>query len=96
MKLRDQLTHTTDRYCELTGMSRSRLSTIILSGGTRIQRIAEGGDVSTGTFERAMQWLSDNWPDGGRWPDGVPRPVPQRGEPGGACGAVCAPEMGAR
>lgn len=64
-----------DIYGERTGMSRDRLSTIILSGGKRLQNIDSGRDLNTATFERAMQWLSDNWPDGAVWPAEVPRPL---------------------
>lgn len=55
-------------------MSRDRLSTIVLSGGKRLQNIASGRDLNTATFERAMQWFSDNWPDGAVWPADIPRP----------------------
>lgn len=74
MKLRDQLILIADVYCRETGMSRSRLSTIILSGGKRLDMIEGGGDIGTERFESAMRWLSANWPDGLAWPEEVPRP----------------------
>lgn len=75
MTLRDQLLLTSDAYCASTGMSRSRLSTILLSGGKRLDMIRAGGDIGTARYESAMLWLSANWPDGVQWPEGVPRPV---------------------
>lgn len=75
MTLRDQLLLTADAYCAFTGMSRSRLSTILLSGGKRLDMIRAGGDIGTARYESAMLWLSANWPDGLQWPEGVPRPV---------------------
>ena len=58
-------------------IGRQRVSTIVLQRGATLQRIAEGkADVTTGTFEKAMQWFSDNWPDDTAWPDGVARPDP--------------------
>lgn len=75
MTLRDQLLLTSDAYCASTGMSRSRLSTILLSGGKRLDMIRAGGDIGTARYESAMLWLSANWPDGLQWPEGVPRPV---------------------
>jgi hypothetical protein len=75
MTLREQLIMTSDGYCAFTGMSRSRLSTILLSGGKRLDMIHAGGDIGTARYESAMSWLSENWPAGLDWPDGVPRPV---------------------
>lgn len=75
MTLRDQLLTTAGAYCAATGMSRSRLSTIIFSGGRRLQQIDEGGDVSTSKFEESMQWFSENWPVEVAWPSDIPRPV---------------------
>jgi hypothetical protein len=75
MTLRDQLLLTSDAYCAFTGMSRSRLSTILLSGGKRLDMIRAGGDIGTARYESAMLWLSENWPSDLRWPEGVPRPV---------------------
>ncbi|MUO84017.1 hypothetical protein [Agrobacterium vitis] len=77
MKLRDQLIEATSVYCSASGMSRSRLSTILLSGGMRLQQIQDGGDIGVSRFEQAIQWLSDNWPDDTPWPDGVYRPEPK-------------------
>lgn len=56
-------------------IGRQRVSTIVLQRGATLQRIADGeADVTTGTFERAMQWFSDHWPKGADWPADVPRP----------------------
>lgn len=75
MKLRDQLIMTADAFCRETGLSRSRLSTILLSGGKRLDMIESGGDIGTERFESAMLWLSENWPEGLAWPQGVARPL---------------------
>lgn len=75
MELRQQLICVSDAYCTATGMSRSRLSTILLSGGRRLQSINDGGDIGTVRFESAMRWLALNWPDGIDWPDGIARPA---------------------
>lgn len=63
-----------DAFCEATGMSKSRLSTIVLSGGKRLAMIEQGGDLGTERFEAAMLWLSSNWPAGLDWPEGIDRP----------------------
>lgn len=79
MTLRDALISVSDTYGEAMKIGRQRVSTIVLQRGATLQRLADGeADVTTGTFERAMLWFSDNWPTGLAWPDDVPRPVPER------------------
>lgn len=57
-------------------IGRQRVSTIVLQRGATIQKLADGSaDITTGTFERAMQWFSDHWPEGMEWPDGIARPA---------------------
>lgn len=56
-------------------MSRARLSTLLFNDGKRLGVIAGGGDLQTRNYERAMRWLSANWPEGAEWPEGVARPV---------------------
>lgn len=75
MTLRDQLIAVADTYCLARRLSRSRVSTIVFSAGLTLDRIAAGRDLSTGSFERAMRWFSDNWPEGAVWPDHVERPA---------------------
>ena len=72
--LRDQLIAVSDSYAAHRGLSRARISTIVFSSGMALDRIVAGRDLNTGSFERAMQWFSENWPDGAVWPDDVPRP----------------------
>ena len=74
MTLREQLLHIADVYCRSSERSETRVSTQIFSGGLRIQKIREGGDIGTMSFERAMAWFSDNWPSNTDWPAGIPRP----------------------
>lgn len=77
MMLRDQLVRVTDCYGAALGIGRQRVSTIVLNRGPTLDGLATGKkDVNTGTFERAMRWLSSNWPDGAVWPADVARPDP--------------------
>ncbi|PRD42472.1 hypothetical protein C5748_16255 [Phyllobacterium phragmitis] len=76
MNMRSHLVRVSDCYREAAGLSRSRVSTIVLNRGSTLDRIAAGqADVTTTTFENAMLWFSVNWPDGMEWPKGVHRPV---------------------
>lgn len=77
MKLRDQLVRVADCYGAALGIGRQRVSTILLNRGPTLDGLATGEkDVNTATFERAMRWLSNNWPDHAEWPEGVVRPDP--------------------
>lgn len=80
MTLRDQLLSVAASYADLVGIKRTWLSTMIFRDGKRLDAIAAGRDLNTGTFERAMQWLSDNWPPDTDWPAGVARPEPKAAE----------------
>ena len=89
MKLREQLLTATDAYCQHVGIKRTWLSTKIFNDGKRLDSIAERGrDIYTGTFEAAMSWLSENWPEGADWPDAVPRPDGKDARPGEGSGAA--------
>lgn len=80
MTLRNQLLAAAAAYADLVGIKRTWLSTLLFTDGKRLDLIAGGRDLNTKTFERAMQWLSDHWPEGAAWPDGVDRPEPRIAE----------------
>ena len=75
LSLREQIVFLADVWCETTGRSRSRLSTLLFSSGRRLDSIVCGSDLTTGSFERAKAWLSGHWPDGLAWPEGIDRPT---------------------
>ncbi|RVO40446.1 hypothetical protein CN093_11460 [Sinorhizobium meliloti] len=78
MTLREQLILVSDEFGRARGIGRQRVSTIVLNRGSTLDLLAQGrSDLNTGTFERAMIWFSENWPDGAEWPAGVARPVLQ-------------------
>lgn len=75
MNMCAQILRVSDCYCAAVGIGRKRVSTIVMNRGSKFDDIADGADLSTRTFERAMQWFSDNWPAAAEWPEGVPRPA---------------------
>lgn len=78
MTLREQLLTIADLYAEASGIGRKRVSTVVLNGGGKLDAIAKGRDLTTGSFERAMTWFSRNWPADLDWPAHIDRPeVPQ-------------------
>jgi len=74
LNLREQIIVVSDAYGRLAKQGRKRISTIVLNRGSKLDDIAQGGDLNTATFERAMLWFSENWPKGEEWPSTVPRP----------------------
>lgn len=70
-----QLVLVADAFCAGSGASRNAVSKQLFDRGGQIDALAAGRrDVNTATFERAMKWLSDNWPADAAWPDDVDRP----------------------
>lgn len=76
MTLTDRLLHVANLYCGARKLSHGRVSTLIFGGGDRLSGIAEGKDLNTRSFERAMIWFSANWPADLAWPEGIERPAP--------------------
>jgi hypothetical protein len=75
MTMREQIVLVADHYATLMGIGRKRVSTIVLSRGSKLDDIAQGGDLTTQIYERAMLFFSRNWPADAEWPEGVDRPV---------------------
>lgn len=84
MTLRAQLILVSDLYGQATGKGRQRVSTIVLNRGSTLDKIADGqADLTTGTFEKAMLWFSENWPQQLDWPSSIKRPfakIPEAAE----------------
>ncbi|MFN3549252.1 MAG: hypothetical protein ACK4U0_17330 [Mesorhizobium sp.] len=74
--MRQKLLAVADAYSFAAGIGRKRVSTIVLNGGAKLDAIAGGADLTTGTYEKAMAWFAANWPDGAVWPGDVSHPEP--------------------
>lgn len=85
-----------DAFCDARGISEARASTLILNGGRRIGEIRSGSsDIGARTLDKAMQWLSDHWPDDkAEWPASVPRPA-KADRPEEPAGSSTSPSRGA-
>ena len=62
-------------YAEATTLSRSSVSKRVFNDGKVLDNLASGADMTIGRHATAMQWLSDNWPEGAVWPEGIARPA---------------------
>jgi len=74
LTLCEKLIRTADAYCAHVRRSRSRISTIIFGDGLRLDGIAQGKDIQTRNYEKAMLWFASNWPEALAWPAGIERP----------------------
>lgn len=72
----DMILALVDAYTTATGASEARVATLIFKDGKTFGRLRAGGDVTTRTAARAVDWFSDHWPPAAEWPAGVPRPTP--------------------
>lgn len=73
--LRVRLIRLVDAYCTHKKIVRSTLSTIVCNAGHNLDRIANGGDCSTGNFEKIVRFISDDWPAELEWPADIERPI---------------------
>lgn len=84
-----------DHYAAARGLSISRVSTLVFADGKVLTRISNGGDLTTGRFEAAIGWFSDNWPVDVEWPSDIDRPHPKSNSPdhlpSGEAGAQLSP-----
>jgi hypothetical protein len=70
------------QYGEAKKIGVSTVSWRAFGDTKKISAIQSGADIQMRRFEKAMQWFSDNWPEGAQWPEGVERPEPAKnGEP---------------
>lgn len=76
-----KLVRLTDAYCASRGVSAATVSGIIFKNSRTIPRVKAGGDLATRSYERAVQWFSDNWPTDQAWPADVERrPTPEHAQ----------------
>ena len=62
------------RFAKHTQLSISTVSRHATGSGDTVARLRRGGTITTKRFDRAMRFLSDNWPDSLAWPADIPRP----------------------
>lgn len=74
MDWRTDLLTLSEAYRAATGLSESRIGSLVGGTGIFFRRIREGGDCSATVYQRALRWFSARWPDDHPWPAGVPRP----------------------
>ena len=66
------------QFAKHTGLSVSTVSRHATGSGDTVARLQRGGTITIKRFDRAVRFLSDNWPESLAWPADVPRPSPPR------------------
>lgn len=66
-------------FAESTGRSISTVSRYATGSGETIARLRRGHAITTRRAERAIRFLSDNWPEPVEWPADIPRPAVSSG-----------------
>lgn len=79
--LRHQLAQCLTAYEGLTGVKPSTVSRRAVNDARFVDRVLAGEGFTVRTYDKVIQWLSDNWPTAAKWPVDVPRPKPQPAEP---------------
>ncbi len=79
----DRLVSLTELFAKHTGRSVSTVSRHATGSGDTVARLQRGGTITTRRVDRALRFLSDNWPETVGWPADVPRPSPARDAPKG-------------
>jgi len=72
--LHQQLVSVAQQYANLTDTELPIVAHRMIGNRYLFQRIIRGSSLTCVTWERCMQWLSDNWPERRAWPKGVTRP----------------------
>lgn len=63
-----------DEYQRIDPVEDKTLSYRVFADSKKLTALRAKSDITTGRFNAAVQWFSDHWPDGARWPLGVSRP----------------------
>jgi hypothetical protein len=87
-ELLDNLRAVTAIFCEATGKTPKYVAWQATNNNKFWDQIDQGGGWNIRTYDKILQWLSDRWPEGAEWPEGVTRPpqkpVEQASEEGAA------------
>lgn len=63
-----------EAYTAATEVSAATIGKRALNDNTFFARVAEGATFTAKTFDKLVQWFSENWPEGAVWPSNVERP----------------------
>lgn len=78
--LRQHLIDVASKFEAATGISVASIGKRSMNDNTLFARLAAGQGFTVKTYDRVIQWFSDNWPADLDWPSEVQRPAPSLAE----------------
>lgn len=77
----DHLVQVAAEYGRAAQLDDTTVSWRLFGDSKKLKAIkGEGADIQVRRLEKAMQYLSSNWPEGATWPAEIQRPTPDSGE----------------
>lgn len=77
-RLRANLRRLFEVYIDATSSTVSSVGKRLMGNSTMDRMLySPHADIKAGTYDRAVQAFSNNWPEGVEWPDDIVRPEPQ-------------------
>ncbi len=64
-----------EQFSAHTGKTLSTIGSYAVRDGKFFARLQDGGDCTTKTVNKVVQWFSDHWPTDLAWPSDLPRPT---------------------
>lgn len=61
-------------FREATGLERTTVSWRLFGDSKKLDALIAGSDIQVRRYEKALAWLSGNWPEDVNWPECVVRP----------------------
>lgn len=61
-------------YCNQHEIAEGTLSYRLFNNGSILRKLRNGNSITIRSYEKALQWLSDHWPENEKWPDFIVRP----------------------
>lgn len=77
MDWRSDMLALVEAYCAATGLSETRVASLVGGTGIFFRRIRRGGDCSATKYQGALRWFAQRWPEAAEWPNGILRPEAQ-------------------
>lgn len=62
MDYRKTMLDAAEKHCKITGKSRATIATEVMNHGGFFDRIESGGGCTIDTFQKVMNWFSENMP----------------------------------
>jgi len=77
-----------DIYCQKSNRRETYTGMLCARDSRFFRRLRDGGGCTVKTYQRVLQWFSDNWPADLPWPVEISRPAPAPDSPAAQAAAL--------